>query len=170
MKISAVVAVAHNNVMGNDNGMPWHLPADLKHLKKITMGHHILMGRKTFESIGVVLPGRTSVVLTRDRDYFHSGCIVTHSLEDALTIASEAGEEEAMIIGGGAIFKQALDYCDTIYLTEIDLEVTGDTFFPDIEDGVWELTSKKDFKPDRKNPYPYSFLKYIRREDARKSN
>lgn len=162
MKISALVAMAHNNVIGNKNDMPWHLSADLKMFKKRTMGHHIIMGRKTFESIGRPLPGRVSIIITRDRNYYQSGCLIAHSIEEALRIAHDNDEDEAMVIGGGTIYKQALDYCDTLYVTEIDLKVDGDTYFPEIDKTEWVETSRDTFSADEKNPHDYAFIEYER--------
>ncbi len=164
MKISAVVAMAHNNVIGRENGLPWHLSADLKMFKKRTMGHHIIMGRKTYESIGKPLPGRTSVIITRDKSYFQPGCKIAYSIEEALKIAHENGDDEAMIIGGGTIYKDSLAYCDKIYLTEIETEISdGDTFFPEINPAEWVEVKRENFSADDKNPYNYSFVEYERR-------
>lgn len=164
MKVSAIVATARNNVIGDGNKMPWHLPADLKFFKNKTMGHHIIMGRKTFESIGKALPGRTSVVLTRNKEYVISSCLMAHSIEEALTIAYENGDDEAMIVGGGSIYKQALPYCDIIYLTRVETSAEGKTVFPTLDDKNWQKVSHESHLADDKNPYDYSFVKYVRKE------
>ncbi len=155
---SFVVAVAKNNVIGKDNTLPWHLPADLRFFKNLTTGHHIIMGRKTFDSFGKPLPNRTSVVITRQKDYRPEGCIVVHSIEEAIKVA--AVEKEIFIIGGAEIFKQTMPIADRIYLTRIDQEFEGDTFFPELNKEEWELKEKQDFEPDEKNKYSYSFCIY----------
>lgn len=163
MKISCVVAVAKNNVIGKDNDIPWYLPADLKYFKKITMGHHILMGRKCYSSIGRPLPKRTNVIITRDPYYIVSNCIVTHSIEEALEIAYDNKEKEVMVIGGGTIYDQTKDMWDKLYITEVDLEVDGDVHFPTIDFDQWELISEEPHKPDEKNKFPYTFKVYERK-------
>lgn len=160
MKISCIVATANNNVIGKDNQIPWYLPADLKYFKKVTLNHHIIMGRKCYESIGKALPKRTNVIITRDMFYAVSNCLVTHSISEALSIAEENGEEEAFIIGGGKIYEQTIDLWDTLYLTKVDLDVTGDVFFPDVDLSNWKLTNKEDHTKNEKNTHDYSFLTY----------
>jgi len=162
MIVSAIVAVAKNNVIGKDNDMPWYLPADLKYFKRTTLGHHIIMGRKNFESIGRPLPKRTNIVLTRDPYFIVSGCLVAHSIEEALTKAYDNGDREAFIIGGGEIYKQSLPFLDKIYLTEIDLEVEGDVYFPDIDAKKWKLLSSEAHQADERNEYNYIFKVYER--------
>lgn len=157
MIISAIVATAKNNVIGKDNDIPWYLPADLKYFKRTTLGHHIIMGRKSFESIGRPLPKRTNIVITRDPFYMASGCVVVHSIEEALAIAKENGEEEAFVIGGGQIYKQGFPLLDKIYLTEVDLEVEGEIFFPTINKNDWKEISSEAHLPDEKNKYAYVF-------------
>lgn len=162
MKVSAVVAMAHDNVIGKKNELPWYLSADLKMFKKRTMGHHIIMGRKTYESIGKPLPGRVSIIVSRDKTYFQQGCKVVHSLEEALTIAHENKDDEAMIIGGGMIYELALPYCDKIYLTEVDAKIDGDTFFPILDRNQWKEINRESFKADEKNEFDYAFVEYER--------
>ncbi len=128
MKIAIVVAMAANRVIGRDNQLPWHLPADLKHFKQLTLGKPVVMGRKTYASIGRPLPERTNIVVTRDRDYEAPGCVVVHSLDEALAAAGEAAE--VMVIGGAGIYRQVLPRTDTLYLTEVHAEFEGDTLFP----------------------------------------
>lgn len=160
MNISCVVAVANNNVIGKDNDIPWYLPADLKYFKKITLDHHILMGRNCYESIGRPLPKRTNVIITRDPYFIASNCLIAHSINEALEIAYDNGEEEVMIIGGGTIYKQTQDLWDTLYITEVDLNVDGDIFFPQIDPNEWKLVSVVRNEPDEQNEHPYTFKKY----------
>ena len=155
MIVSIIVAVSENNVIGKDNKLIWHLPADLKNFKTLTMGHHIIMGRKTFESIGKALPGRTSIVITHQSSYSAEGCIVVNSIDEALTKASD--DTEVFIIGGDAIFQQSLNFATKIYLTKIHRSFEGDTFFPDLNEKEWAIKACVDFLPDEKNPYRYSF-------------
>lgn len=162
MVISCIVASAKNNVIGKDNKMPWHLPADLAYFKKITSGHHILLGRKNFESIGRPLPNRTNVIITGDKEFACSNCMVTYSIEEALSVAYNNGEEEVFIIGGGMIYEQSKDLWDKIYLTEIDLEVEGDVFFPELNWEKWELISSQENEKDDKNQYNYTFKVFHR--------
>ena len=159
MTISIIVAAAENNVIGKDNDMPWRLSADLKRFKKLTMGHHIIMGRKTFESIGKPLPGRTSVIITRNKDYRQDDCIVAHSLEEAFKMVED---EEVFIIGGGEIYNMAFDIADKLYLTRVHATLEGDTCIPEINNN-WEEVECEKFLKDEKNPYDYSFIDYIKR-------
>ena len=161
MRISLVVAMASNGVIGRDNGLPWHLPADLQHFKRITMGKPILMGRKTWESIGRPLPGRTSIVITRDTGYTAPGCIVVHSIEDALQAAADLSDE-AMVIGGAEFYRQVLPCTDTLYLTRIHADFEGDTFFPELDASEWREVERSDCEPDEKNPCRYSFIRLDR--------
>jgi dihydrofolate reductase len=154
--------MANNRVIGKDNDIPWYLPADLQHFKKITMGHHILMGRKCYHSIGRPLPKRTNVIITRDPYFISSNCLIARSIEEALELAYENGEEECFIIGGGTIYEQTSDLWDKLYITEVELEVEGDVFFPHLDMAEWELISEEDHQPDEKNPYNYSFKVYKR--------
>jgi len=162
MNISCVVAVANNNVIGKDNDIPWYLPADLKYFKKITLDHHILMGRNCYQSIGRPLPKRTNVIITRDPYFIASNCLIAHSINEALEIAYDNGEQEVMIIGGGTIYKQTQDLWDTLYITEVELNADGDVFFPEIKPEEWKLVSAESHEPDEKNEYPYVFKKYER--------
>ncbi len=160
MKVSAIVAVSENGIIGVNNGIPWYLSGDLKFFKKITMGHHIIMGRKSFESIGKPLPGRTNIIITRDLFYAASGCLVVHSLEEALTLADENGETEAIIIGGGQIYSESMGYVDKIYLTEVKAIITtqpGDdvAYFPKIEENDWLEVSRTCHQADEKNDHDW---------------
>ena len=162
MTISCIVAIAKNNVIGKDNDMPWHLPADLAYFKQTTLDHHIILGRKNYEAIGRPLPKRTNVLVTRDKEFACSNCVVVHSIEDALLVAKEAGETEAFIIGGGNIYEQSQSYWDKLYLTEIDLDVNGDVFFPKVNWDHWQLLEESYHEKDDKNPYNYSFKVFKR--------
>jgi dihydrofolate reductase len=161
MKLSIIVAASRNNVIGKDNQLIWRLSADLKRFKALTTGHTIIMGRKTFDSIGKPLPNRTSVIITRQEDYKMEGCIVVHSLEEALQTVKE--DEKVFIIGGGTIYKEAIDKADELFLTLVHAEFEGDTYFPEIKNETWESVARKDCLPDEKNEYPYSFIDYKRR-------
>ena len=160
--IALVVAIAENNVIGKDNQLIWHLPADLRHFKNITMGHPIIMGRKTYESIGKPLPGRTTIIITRQPDYNAEGCLVVNSVQEAVAGAKKL-DEQAYIIGGAEIYRQALDLTDTIYLTRIHQSFNGDTFFPELKPDMWETVSEEHHEPDEKNKYSYSFIKFERK-------
>lgn len=157
MKTSLVVAMDENRVIGADNGLPWRLPADLKHFKRVTMGHPIVMGRRTWESIGRPLPGRTNIVVTRQADFqAPEDVVVVDSLEAAKARVGNC--DEWMIIGGAELFEQVLADADRIYLTEIHAAFEGDTYFPQINEDEWACVSREDFDKDDKNPYDYSFL------------
>ena len=140
-RLSIIVAMAKNRVIGANNALPWHLSADLKRFKALTMGHHIIMGRKTFESIGRILPGRTMVVVTRNPRFEAAGTIVVHSFDAAM--AKCAGDDEAFVIGGEALFVAALQVADRIYLTEIKASIPGDTFFPRLQSADWQEASRE---------------------------
>ncbi len=157
MIVSAIVATAKNNVIGKENGIPWHLPDDLKYFKRTTLNHHIIMGRKSYESIGRPLPKRTNIIVTRDPFYTVSNCLVAHSVEEALTLALDNSEEEAFIVGGGEIYTQALPFVERLYLTEIDLEVEGTVHFPELNMDEWKLISSEAHKADEKNEHDYVF-------------
>ena len=158
MIISQIVAVSTNGVIGKDNDLIWRLSSDLKYFKKITTGHHIIMGRKNYESIGRPLPNRTSVIITRNKDYKAEGCIVVHSLEDALDVARKNNETEACIIGGGEVYKISMPLTDKIYLTEVHENFEGDTYYPSIDKKIWKEVSRESFKADEKNAHDYSFV------------
>jgi dihydrofolate reductase len=162
---SIIVAKAKNNVIGKDNSLIWHMPHDLKHFKTTTSGHYVLMGRKSFESLGKPLPNRLNVIITRNRQYSAEACIVEHSLADALQLAKDQKQEEVFILGGGEIYKQALEegLVDKIYLTEIHHEFEGDTYFPELKENTWNEVERTDYEADDENPYPYSFVTLMRR-------
>ncbi len=160
--ITIIAAIAKNNALGKDNDLIWHLPADLKRFKKVTSGHHILMGRNTFESIGKPLPNRTSVIITRNQDYFKDGCLIANSIEEALEISKD---DDAFIIGGEQIYKQAIEkgLVDKLDITIVHQDFEADVFFPKIDMDVWKEVSREDFKADEKNKYDYSFVSYTRK-------
>jgi dihydrofolate reductase len=161
MIISLVVAAATNNAIGLKGQLPWNLPNDLKHFKNVTWGMPIIMGRKTFESLGKPLKGRKNIVISRQMDT-KDGIVVVKSLEDALFVAGQTDAKEAMVIGGGEIFRQVFEKADRIYLTRIETAPEADTFFPVIDDKLWHLMSRKDYQPDEKNAYSYSFQTWER--------
>jgi len=161
MKCSIIVAMSENRVIGRDNQLPWRLPADLKRLKSLTMGHHLLLGRKTFESIGRPLPGRKMVVITRQSDFSSPGIQVAHSLGGALDLAQ--GDDEVFVGGGAGIYQEALALADRIYLTVLHQEFEGDTLFPAYDSSDWCVTEREAHGPDQKNPYDYTFLTLDRR-------
>lgn len=164
MKISLIVAFDENRLIGNNNALPWHLPADLKHFKQITMGHHMIMGRKTFDSIGKPLPGRISIIITRKNDLKIEGCIVVNTLASALEICE--GQEEVFIIGGAQIFDCTLPIATDLFITQIHHSFEGDTFFPEIPDADWEEVSRERNEPDEKNEWSYSFIHYRKKFDV----
>jgi dihydrofolate reductase len=161
MRRSALVAMAKNRVIGRDNTLPWRLSADLQRFKRLTMGHTLVMGRKTYESIGRPLPGRRMVVITRQPDFRPEGVQVVHSLEEALA-AAPADEQELFIGGGAEIYRQAMPLTDRIYLTVIEREVEGDAYFPELDLGGWMLV-EEEAHLGAEEPLPYRFLTYDRR-------
>lgn len=162
MKLSLIVAVAKNHVIGNKNQLIWHLPNDLKQFRRLTTGHCIIMGRKTFESIGKPLPNRTSVIISRNPDFKIEGCITVDSLENAISEAKKIENEEAFIIGGAEIYRLSLPLVDKIYLTEVHHSFEGDTTFPEIDKSIWQEIHREDFETDEKHQYPYSFVELSR--------
>lgn len=164
MQISAIVAIAHQNVIGKDNQIPWYLPADLSYFKKTTLDHHIIMGRNSFHSIGRPLPKRVNIVVTRDPFFSADGVVVAHSVEEALGIAYDGGEEEVFIIGGGEIYRETADLWDKIYLTEVDIETEGDVHFPAIQAEEWDEVWRESHQPDDKNKWPFTFRILVRKE------
>ncbi len=154
--ISIIVALSENNVVGIKNQLPWKLSADLKRVKALTMGHHIIMGRKTYESIGKPLPGRTNVVITRNSDFNADGCLIASSLKVALEIAKD--DAEVFIFGGGEIFREALPLAARIYMTRVHTQLNGDTHFPEIKPFEWRVIHLEEYKADEKNEFDYSFI------------
>jgi dihydrofolate reductase len=162
--VSLVAAVAENGVIGAHNRLPWHLPADLKHFKQVTLGKPVVMGRKTYESIGRPLPGRTNIVVTQAWDYQATGCVVVHTVEQALAAGAAGGE--IMVIGGAALYAACLDTARRIYLTRIHQAFPGDAYFPALAGEQWHETARRDCAPDAANPYAYSFIVLERTETA----
>ena len=160
MKVSIVVAMDENGLIGADNRLPWHLPADLRHFKALTMGHPLLMGRRTHESIGRPLPGRHNIVLTHRCAYRAPGCTVVHDYASAREAAG--AEAELMVIGGAKVFAQVLPEAGTIHLTRIHHAFDGDTYFPELTTGGWREAAREDFLPDAANPFAYSFIRLER--------
>jgi len=160
MTISIIVAIAQNHAIGKDNKLLWHLPNDLKYFKTKTSGHTVIMGRKTFDSVGKPLPKRRNIVITRQQIKI-DGCEVVSSLEDALALCQT--EDEVFIVGGAEIYRQAMAVTDRIYVTIIHQDFDGDTYFPEIEQSIWKETEREDHQPDEKNKLPYSFITLERR-------
>lgn len=157
MKVAMIAAMANNRVIGKDNQMPWHLPADLKHFKAVTLGKPVLMGRKTFQSIGRPLPGRRNLVISRTLPDDAQGVEWFANVDQAL--AAVADDAEVMVIGGGEIYRQCLPFADTLYLTEIELTTDGDAYFPDYQAAAnWRLVTEQQYTADTVNPYPYRFI------------
>jgi dihydrofolate reductase len=162
--ISLLVAAAENGVIGRDNALPWHLPADLKHFKSLTLGKPILMGRKTFESIGRPLPGRTSLVLTRTPNWGHPGAVVVHSMQEAISAAGSA--TELVVIGGAEIFRLALPYVERIYLTRVHAEVSGDTRLSPFDAAQWREVTRQFHPADERHAHAMSFSTLERQTPA----
>jgi len=163
MTISLIAALDRNRVIGRDNKLPWHLPNDLKHFQELTYGKPVIMGRKTYESIGRPLPDRTNIIVTHDPDYRADGCIVVHSPADALQSAGSA--PEIMVVGGEAIFREFLPLADRMYLTYIDASVGGDTYFPEFPKDEWREISREEHPADKENEYAYTFVTLVPRKD-----
>jgi dihydrofolate reductase len=157
--LSLIVAHAKNNVIGINNTLPWHLPEDLKRFRALTMGHHIIMGRKTYESLGRLLPGRTTVIVTRNKHYQAEGALIAHSLQAAVLLAAE--DAEPFLIGGAELYKEGLKLATKLYVTEVQAEFTGDAFFEVIDTNVWQLSEKKDHLST--NGLQYRDLIYFRK-------
>jgi len=164
MIISIIVAAAENNVIGRDNNLIWHLSADLKHFKSLTMGGIVLMGRKTFESIGRPLPNRRNMVISRNPHYKAEGAEVYGSLEEAFGKIEES--QEVFIIGGGTLYQALWDQADKLYLTRVHTEAVGDTVIPAVDDRRWEEVCREEFEADERNEYSYSFIDYRKKKDV----
>jgi dihydrofolate reductase len=159
--ITLIAAAAENNALGKDNDLLWHLPNDFKRFKEITSGHYIIMGRKTFESFPKPLPNRTHIIITRQKEYLVEGCLVVHSLEEALEIAPQ--NEEVFIIGGAQIYEQALPFADKIDLTRVHTSLDAEAFFPEFNTSEWNLVfSEKQFK-DEKHQFDFTFETYLKK-------
>ncbi|MGH1435591.1 MAG: dihydrofolate reductase [Lewinella sp.] len=164
MIVSAIVAAAQNNVIGDGNDIPWRISSDLKYFKRTTLDHHVIMGRKTFASMGRPLPKRTNVVLTRDLMFTATGILVAHSIEEALTIAYDNDETEVFIIGGGEIYQQSMHYVDKVYLTRVSAEPKGEVVFPDLPAAEWELISSEPHQAGERDEHDFVFEVYTRKK------
>jgi dihydrofolate reductase len=160
--ISLLVAMDEQQGIGKAGGLPWHISSDLRRFKALTMGHHIIMGRKTWESIAKPLPGRKMVVISRDSEYTAEGCTVVHSLKHALQLARKAGEEEAFVIGGGQIFTLALPDADKIFLTRVEATTSADTYFPTFDPSEWTIIHQQAFPASEKDQYASEFCIMVR--------
>jgi dihydrofolate reductase len=175
MRVSAIAAMDRRGVLGNGGRMPWHLPRDLKRFRQFTLGKPIIMGRNTLLSLSSPLAGRTNIVLTRKPDLVAPGCTVVHSIEEALSAAEDhlnvAGGDETMIIGGGLVFEETLPLCDRVYLTLVEGQFTGDTYFPlpTLHQLRWRLVDRESCPADDKNPYPHRFLTLERQPEDHSS-
>lgn len=158
--IAIIVAMASNRTIGVNNTLPWRIPEDLKHFKALTMGHHLIMGRKTYDSIGKPLPGRTTIVVSRDPDLRIEGCIVAHSLPEA--IAACGTDPQVFVVGGADIYAQALELADTLYITEIQQAVKGDVHFPEFDRAQWHEVSREPQQQDAPEPLEFHFVEYLR--------
>lgn len=158
-----MAAIAANNALGKDNQLIWHLPADLKRFKKTTLHHAVIMGRKTYESLGKPLPNRSNILITRNKNYKAEGCVVVNSLKKALKVALKS-DENPFILGGAEIYKQAMPFADKLDITFVHHQFEADVFFPEIDKTIWKETSRENFKTDENNKYDYSFVTYIRKK------
>lgn len=162
MKLALIWAMSRNRTIGRNNALPWHLPEDMKYFKRVTMGKPIIMGRKTWESIGRPLPGRSNIVITRDPSYVAEGVKIVRTLEEAISLAASIalidGANEAVVIGGAQIYALALPLAQRLYMTQVHAEVEGDAFFPQFDLTQWEELGREDFSASGPNPYDYSFV------------
>jgi dihydrofolate reductase len=159
-ELSLIVAMDENRLIGSNNNLPWQLPADLAFFKRTTMGKPIIMGRKTFISIGRPLPGRRNIVITRDTGFSAEGCEIANGIETALALCSDA--EEVMLIGGASLYQQTIDQATQLYITHIHHSFAGDTWFPEIDLKVWKQVCREDHDADHGNPFAYTFIKFMR--------
>ena len=162
MRLNIIVAVSSNNVIGKDNQLIWHLPDDLKFFKRTTMGCPIIMGRKTFESVGRPLPGRENIIVTRNKDFLFDGCTIVNSLNEAIETTN--GNEQVFIAGGGEIYTEALPLVGIIYLTRVHHEFEGDTYFPDLNENEWVEVFREDHQKDEKHAFDFSILTFERKK------
>ncbi|MEM7158498.1 MAG: dihydrofolate reductase [Myxococcota bacterium] len=163
MRLSIIVAVAQNGVIGVDGDLPWRLPADLRFFKQTTLGHHLLMGRKTWDSIGRALPGRTTVVLTRNPQFEAPGCAVAHDLDAAVDLARAAGDTEAFVAGGAGVYAAALPRADRLYITQVEATVPGDVSFPSYDPAQWSEVARQEHPADEKHRWPFVISTFDRR-------
>ena len=171
MKIALVVAMTPERVIGKDGRLPWRLPADLRHFRRLTLAHAVIMGRKTYESIGAPLEGRRNIIVTSRRDYVAAGCFVAHSPEEALELAradagSDARAAEVMVIGGATIYAAFLPRAERLYVTFVQARIAGDTWFPSLDLGGWQEVQHEDHPADERNPHAYTFAVFERRDAA----
>ncbi|EWH21959.1 dihydrofolate reductase [Bacillus haynesii] len=160
--ISLIAAMDRNRLIGKDNDLPWHLPQDLKYFKEVTKGHAVIMGRKTFESIGRPLPHRENIIITSNKELDIPNCQVMHSAEEAVRFAKNRNEE-CFVIGGSTLYTDILPFADKLYVTKIDETFEGDRYFPEFNEAEWEIVSRRKGLKDDKNPYDYEFLVYQRK-------
>ncbi|MGC4020505.1 MAG: dihydrofolate reductase [Cyclobacteriaceae bacterium] len=166
MKISIIAAVSKNRVIGKSNDLPWRLPDDMKYFMQTTKGHHVIMGRKNYDSLPPKfrpLPERTNIVVTRQKDFQAEGCVVVNDLKKAIDLSKKEGEKELFIIGGAEIYSLSLQFTDILYLTEIDAEINGDTFFPEFNKNEWQEISRQHHPKDEKHLYDFDFVVYKRK-------
>ncbi len=158
-QLSIIVAVANDHVIGINNTLPWHLPEDLKRFKALTMGHHIIMGRKTYESLGRLLPGRTTVIVTRNTHYQVEGAVVVHSIEQALAVCAD--DDEVFLIGGAELYQQGFEHADKLYITEVNADFEGDAFLPKFDLALWDQVARESHRAE--NGLSFSYVTYQRR-------
>lgn len=161
--ITIIAAIGKNNELGKDNQLLWHLPEDLKYFKKMTLEHPIIMGRKTYESLGKPLPNRTNIVVSRKEDWFEEGILIVPSIKDAIKHAKKINEQ-IFIIGGGNIYEQTIDLADCLKITQVDFQTKADAFFPKIDENIWQKTDEIHHPKDEKNAYDFSFQTWERRK------
>jgi dihydrofolate reductase len=167
MKVSLVAAVAENRVIGKNNDLPWHLPDDMKFFMEVTKGHYVILGRKNYESLPKKfkpLPNRINIIVTRQKDFDAPGCMVVHTMKEALAIARDNGEEEAMVVGGSEIYALALPSADRLYITEVKANVDGDVWFPDFDKKEWNEVSRITHEKDERHAFAFDFVLYERIE------
>ncbi|MES1981608.1 MAG: dihydrofolate reductase [Pseudomonadota bacterium] len=164
-RLSIIVAMARNRTIGINNTLPWHIPEDLRHFKALTMGHHMIMGRKTFDSIGRPLPGRTTVLVTRNPVLKIDGCVITHTLPGAIATCKE--DDEVFIIGGAELYAQALPLVDKLYVTEIQRDVEGDAHFPEFDKTAWQEVAREKYSQETPQPLKYHFVTYLKKSANR---
>lgn len=160
--VTIIAAAAENNALGKDNNLVWHLPDDFKRFKKLTTGHHIIMGRKTFESFPKPLPNRVHIVITRNKEYQAEGAFVVHTMEEALLLAEK--DDQPFIIGGGEVYKMGMKYADKIELTRVHANFEADTFFPNVASEIWDIQAKELHPRDEKHQHAFTYLTYIKKK------
>lgn len=155
-----IAAKSDNNVIGKENDLVWHMPADLKFFMNKTKGHFVIMGRKTFESLGKPLPGRPTIIITRNKDYQVEGCWVVDSIDKAFQVAEKENQQDVFILGGAQIYDKTINIADKMFITEIQSTFDGDAFFPSINEEIWKEVAREQHQPDEKNKHPYAFVEY----------